>query len=145
MCVGCSVVSLVILSLSGLHPIFPQRIMGVGPPTIRVCFPVFQSSKFGGLTQIIFLGNIGCRPLKLKITKDTTLHPTQIRQKMARIRRNFGSYTIGNKKKSKIIFVAKYTAHHSSRPDPLTKKFSAFPHLFPGCIVAKTRKSFFPR
>ena len=80
-CVGCSVVSLVILSLSGQRPIFFQRIMGVGPPNIRVCFPVFQSSKFGGPTQIIFLGNIGCRPLKFKIPIDTPLHTTHIRQK----------------------------------------------------------------
>ena len=80
-CVGCSVVYLVILSLSGQHPIFSQRIMGVGPPNIRVCFPVFQSSKFGGPTQILFWENIGCWPLKLKITKDATLHPTQTDQK----------------------------------------------------------------
>ena len=80
-CVGCSVVYLVILSLSGQHPIFSQKSIWVGPPNFEDWKTGKQTRIFGGPTPIILWENIGCRPLKLKITKDTTLHPTQIRQK----------------------------------------------------------------
>ena len=64
---------------------------------------------------------------------------------MARIRHNVGSYTIGNREKSKITVVTKYTTHHSSRPDPLTKKFSALPaSYFPAVSSLKPGNLFFP-
>ena len=44
-CVGCSVVSSVILSLSGQHPIFPQNIMGVGPPNFEFPEVVFAPNR----------------------------------------------------------------------------------------------------
>ena len=99
-CVVCSVVSMVILNLSGLRPIFSLRIMGVGPQNIRVCFPVFQPSKFRGPPPIMFWGNIGCWPLKLKITKDARLHATRTRQKSGPDQTSF--WVLYNRKPGKI-------------------------------------------
>ena len=52
--VGCSLASLVILSLSGRHLIFPQNIMGVGPPNFEFhsysrllsCFLALEVGRF---------------------------------------------------------------------------------------------------
>ena len=114
--VVCSMASSAILSSRVQLQIFPQKLLELALQISRAKQPK--------------------SPVKLTFSPRTSNHrrrhtrhytPREHAKKVARIRHHFGSYTIGNRRKSKITIVANYTAHHSSRPALLNKKFSAFP------------------